>query len=503
MAKKTKLESLVSEMSEEEVRAALLGILCADRKLRDDFIAARAKPADDLKDPALLEMIRDKAESIADDISWNLSDEEEMWRKARAKYGRSYIEEGDEFAAAVEDEIDEARDYASKLAKKGHVRLALEFVRIADELMTEALSHSDYDLDVSGYDITDLWEGILSHANARGRAEALGILLDKAVESGDSDWRLDFFCRRAEPAVCGRLLQLIDAKIRKDRLTAEFRESLDLPYWVERRQRVMKVAGETAEATEEFIAKTFGDCAFGQALLLEKAEGRGDIPAAVAACKKLLAFSRLPDGKRGEFSAKLAQFQQKTGDAAGELATLREAVRQEAAGLRELRRLRELLPEAEWEQMLSGFVRAVISSPNAYPGTAGCACLLLDAGDRDRLWDVVRANSRKAVWLQFMEELVPAHADEYGDFLLSHIDPDEPEGYGWYRRPKEKAEEKYARWADAILQAAQLPGQKEKAMEKAREFASSMKNSWPFRKVWLAKGLPGVKPSKAKARESS
>lgn len=498
MAKKTKLESLVSEMSAEEVREAFLALLRDDQKLRDDFIAAHTKPADDLEDSELLEMVREKAEAIADAIEWKVRDEEEMWNIARAKYGSRYIECGDEFEAAVEDELLEARSYASQLAEKGHVRLALEFVRIADEEMTEALSHTDYDVETSGYSVTDLWRDVLDHADAKGRAVVLAALVSQAEESEDMNWELlGFLCNRAQPAVCGRILALLDAQIRKDREENRFRESLDLPYWVERRRRVMEVAGETPEAIEAFIGKTFEDCPFGQAAILKMAERREDLPAEIAACRKLLDFGKLPTDKRREFSSKLADLQEKSGDAAGELATLREAVRQEAAGLTELRRFREVAPADEWDKLLSGFVKAVTADSGAYPKTDDCASLLFDAGDKRRLWEIVRASPRKSVWIRYMETLAPDHADAYGDFLLAHIDDDDDGDGGyffWRRRDDERAETKYGQWADAIRLVARIPGQEEKAMKKAEQYAKGRERSWTFRRVWLAKGLPGAKP---------
>ena len=94
-----------------------------------------------------------------------MRDEGELWRIARLRLHSSRnLDDAEAFAAAIENEVAEAKRFGGSLAKKGCTKLALEFVRIAEERIEVAFGHSEYPLDWAGFDLTDLWEGILKGA---------------------------------------------------------------------------------------------------------------------------------------------------------------------------------------------------------------------------------------------------------------------------------------------------------------------------------------------------
>ena len=321
MPEKDPIEVLLNSMTKAELRDLVRGIFARDEKLRDSFVASHSKPKDDPENPETLEKIKVRAQKIADKIEKNVRDEGELWRIARLRLHSSrYLDDAEAFAAAIEKEVAEAKRFGGSLAKKGCTKLALEFARIAEERIEAALGHSEYPLDWSGFDLTDLWEGILKGAGKDRRREAFDAILEEVEAEKDPDWHLSFLCHHPEPACADRLLRLVDKRIAVDRCNPEFRNDFDLPTNVYRRKLVMRAAGQTEAEINAYLAKAFRNCAFGLTRRLAGAESLKDAKEAAVVCKALLTL-RLDPEKRREYTAKLARYQAEAGiqvlDAAG------------------------------------------------------------------------------------------------------------------------------------------------------------------------------------------
>ena len=97
MKKKSRIDSILSRMTNEELRAELLEALSESEGALDRFIAAHSGPEDDLEDPEMIRMIERRAEAIADQIDANIRDQRTMWRIARSRRGRGYLEDDEGF----------------------------------------------------------------------------------------------------------------------------------------------------------------------------------------------------------------------------------------------------------------------------------------------------------------------------------------------------------------------------------------------------------------------
>lgn len=306
MSVNTRIESMLDAMTKEELRAALLEALNESKAFRDRFIAEHSEPDADAEDPVLLGMAREKAEAIAAQIASNLADGN-MEAIARKRHRARYLEVPEAYGYAVEDELDEAVAYAKELAGSGHVRLAVEFARIADPLVFAALNHPDYDPDWVDYSICLFWEGILEGTAGAVREKALEFLLQEVEAMKEPGQRPCFLLKYAGPVMAERLLRLLDRQIEAKKETEAFRQSRVIPPVVYYRTRAMKELGMTRREIDDYIDSAFGDFAFGLKRRLDRAEAEHDAKAIANACRALLAFD-LPSWEKERIMAKLNKY---------------------------------------------------------------------------------------------------------------------------------------------------------------------------------------------------